>query len=243
MLARILSSSGSHCLLLTINTGELVAIKSGFSSGYGGEGPHTFSYVLRLLEGYEVEVEEYDVPQELINRLDRSALTMDDLAFLDAARPVRPGRWYDYIYRNHRNLDDAGGLLREFPLVIPLAIVDPRIADLAIGFWTRPDEKLMTGYRRLEDLVRARTGVDEHGSKLFSIAFNGTTSKLRWTDADGGEQAGRASLFTGTYMAYRNPRAHREPGNSPDKQLAEFLLLNHLYTLEKTAVDRETTGS
>jgi hypothetical protein len=40
--ARILSSSRDHSLLLTVN-GDLVAVKSGFASGYLGEGPRTFS--------------------------------------------------------------------------------------------------------------------------------------------------------------------------------------------------------
>lgn len=236
--AQILSCSGDHCFLLTINTGELVAIKSGFASGYAGEGPRTFSYVLRLLDAYEVEIEEYQVPQDLLDRLDESALTRHDLAFLEAARPVRTSRWHDYIQPEHWDCEHIGGLWREFPYVIPFAVVDSRIADLAITFWKHPDARLMTGYRRLEDILRARTGIDEHGSKLFSAAFIGQNSKLRWTDADGGEQNGRAALFTGAYMAYRNPRAHREPENRADKQLTEFLLLNHLYVLEGQAVER-----
>ena len=237
--ARILSSTHDHCFLLTINTGELVAIKSGFTSGYAGEGPRTFSYVLRLLDAYDVEFEEYQVSQDLIDRLDQSALTEQDLAFLEAARPGRSNRVYDYILPDHWDCEDIGGLWREFPFAIPFAVIDSRITDLAITFWQRPDEKLMTGYRRLEDIVRARIGADEYGAKLFSVAFVGPTSKLRWTDVDGGEQTGRASLFTGTFMAYRNPRAHREPANRPDKQLTEFLLLNHLFVLERDAVDRE----
>ena len=51
---RILSSPSDHlkdhCLLLTVNVGDLVAVKSGFATGYIGEGSHTFSYVLQTLE-------------------------------------------------------------------------------------------------------------------------------------------------------------------------------------------------
>ncbi|HZY73145.1 MAG TPA: hypothetical protein VFE22_08575, partial [Edaphobacter sp.] len=35
----IVSCSRDHCLLLTREGGDQVAIKSGFASGYGGEGP------------------------------------------------------------------------------------------------------------------------------------------------------------------------------------------------------------
>lgn len=81
--------------------------------------------------------------------------------------------------------------------------------------------------------MRKRTGIDEHGTKLFSQAFCGQAPKFYWKDIDSGEQAGRVNLFTATYMAYRNPRAHREFEKHSHGQLAEFLLLNHLYLLEK----------
>ena len=35
---------------VTVNVGDLIAIKSGFASGYMGEGSAGFSYVLALLE-------------------------------------------------------------------------------------------------------------------------------------------------------------------------------------------------
>jgi hypothetical protein len=37
-------------------------------------------------------------------------------------------------------------------------------------------------------------------------------------------------------MAHRNPRAHREIREDPIALLSEFLLLNHLFNLESSAV-------
>lgn len=231
--ARILSFSNRHCLLLTVNAGDPVAVKSGFSSGYGGEGPRRFSYVLQLLIAYKVEIEEYPVQETLIERLDKSALTLSDIEDIDSARPVRPSRWYDYVLdEDFYDIPDAR-VWSEFRPVIPLAIIDIRIIDLAISFWKNPDERLLTGYRRLEDAVRERTGLDKHGMKLFSQAFGEPTPSLHWKDIDDGERAGRVNLFTGAYMAHRNPRAHRELKSSVTRQLTEFLLLNHLFLLEK----------
>ena len=96
--ARILSSSKQHGLLLTTDVGDLIAVKSGFGSGYRGEGSHGFSYVLTVLESYGVDIEEYQVTQEFIERLDSSALFQSDLDALDVARPVRPTRWHEYIF-------------------------------------------------------------------------------------------------------------------------------------------------
>jgi hypothetical protein len=235
--ARILSSSGDHCLLLTVNVGDIVAVKSGFSSGYLGEGPRTFSYVLQVLDAHGVEIDEYIVSAEVIERLDMSCLTQADLDAIEAARPVRPRGWGDYILEPHDDTKETGVLWENFPPVIPFAIIDRRITDLAISFWEGPDDRLLTGYRRLEDILRKRTGIDEHGTKLIAQAFGPNGGKLTWKDAGEGEHVGRMQLFVGTYMAYRNRRAHREPKDRAEKLLMEFLLLNHLYLLEKESVE------
>ena len=234
--ARILTYQREHCLLLTVNVGDLVAVKSGFASGYGGEGPRRFSYVLQILDSHGAEIEEYDVSEELLQRVERSALTRADLTMLDESRPRRPNRWHDYVSEDHEDKARQGTLWRdEFPSLVPFAIIDSRIMDLALSFWDDPDNRLLTGYRRLEDLVRDRTGLTQHGSKLFSQAF-APIGPLGWKDADQGEQAGRMQLFVGTYLAHRNPRAHRELSLDRDRPLTEFLLLNHLFHLEADAV-------
>jgi hypothetical protein len=234
---RILSTSKDHCLLLTVDVGDLVAVKSGFSSGYRGEGPRTFSYVLEVLEGHGVNIDEYIVPQEMIERLDMSSLTSADLKAIDAAKPVRPSRWHDYIFEPYSSKIQGRDLWRNFPLIIPFAIIDSRITDLAISFWEGPDERLLTGYRRLEDIFRERTSIDEHGTKLLSQALAPNGGKLTWKDIGDSERAGRMQLFTGAYQAYRNRRAHRESKERAENALIEFLLLNHLYILEKELIE------
>src|SRR5258707_8006424 len=41
---------------------------------------------------------QMDVTSDVLERLDSSALTAADLDHINAARPIRPSRWYDYIY-------------------------------------------------------------------------------------------------------------------------------------------------
>lgn len=233
--ARILTWKNRHCILLTNDVGDLIAVKSGFASGYGGEGPRRFSYVLQLLDTHRAEVEEYEVDESTIERLDNSALTLADLRKLDQSTSIRPTRWHEYVTESDfkRGLD--GTLWNNFPPVIPFAIIDSRITDLAISFWSAPDDRLLSGYRRLEDAVRERTGTQEHGARLFSQVFTGNNPKLIWKNINDTEKIGRINLFTGAYMAHRNPRAHRELKSHQDAQLSEFLLLNHLFRLEKEA--------
>ncbi len=226
---RILSTSNRHSFLLTLDGIDTVAVKSGFSSGYLGEGPRAFSYVLQLFRSYGYSITEYEVELEIFDRLDNSALSLADISTLANLPAVRPTRWKDYIFENDWHLEAKGKIWRDFPLTIPYAIIDPRIVDLALTFWEDPDDKLMKGYRRLEDVVRERCGTSESGAKLFSRAFE---KSLTWNIADNGEKIGRAQLFVSAYMAYRNPRAHKELESSPYGQLNELLLLNHLFILE-----------
>jgi hypothetical protein len=237
--ARILTCNRSHCLFLSYDYGQQIAIKSGFASGYGGEGPRTFAEVLLLLEEHGVEIDEYAVSNDVLDRIDYSALTQKDVDAILSARPLRPRRFHDYIYPFRAVLNEErkfSGWSR-FPSVMPMALIDPRIRDISLKFETEPDSCLLVGYRRLEDLVRKRTGLDEHGSKLFSQAFIGPSALLVWKRTDQGERNGRGGLFTSAYIAYRNPRAHVELDHEHRNALAEFLLLNHLFRLEAEALD------
>jgi hypothetical protein len=247
--AKLLSSfgehSGTHCFLLTINHDELIAINTGFSSGYGGEGPAALSTALQLLKKHGVEIDEYEVSPELIDRVAMACLTSKDITSIESSQPVRPMRFFDYVFDRQGRLDNnEKTLLRRFPEAMPFGIIDSRLYDLALNFETQPDNSIMSGYRRLEDIVRERTGLTESNAKLFSKAFQGEEPILFWKGInDAGELSGRASLFTATYMAFRNRRAHREPDPYAGGSLQEFLLLNHLYWLEKESVVRENSKS
>jgi hypothetical protein len=233
---KILTSPNKHCLLITVKTHDLIAIKSGFSSGYVGEGPRKFSYLLQLLEAHNIDIDEYEVKEKLLNRLDNSGLTDADIKKINSIKPVRPVHFYDYIDHNHFVDMKEGVLWQSFRPVIPFAIIDKRIIDLAISFWKNPDGNLMDGYRRFEDRIRGRIEEKEHGVKLFQRAFLGSESILYWKDIENGEQVARANLIISAYSAYRNPRAHKEINNRSAEYLSEFLLLNHLFRLESEAI-------
>jgi len=231
--ARILTCDRGHGLLLTTDRRETVGIKSGFASGYPGEGPRRFSYVLHVLWHHGAEIGQAQVSQGILDRLDASALTEADM---EAIRRAKPGdHWKYYMLPQHLGVDPWS----EFPPVIPYAIVDERLADLALSFWEAPGDRLLTAWRRLEDAVRKRTSLDDHGSKLFSRAFLGDSALLRWPDKSAGEAEGSAQLFANGFKAYRNRRAHREVHDPPEEQLVEFLMLNQLFRLESAAQPRE----
>lgn len=106
----------------------------------------------------------------------------------------------------------------------------------------------MTAFRRLEEDTRQLCmqgrqfeegyGVDV-GTKLFARAFNGPSSLLTWNGTSEAEHQGRANLFSGTVLAYRNPRAHTAHDWEDERDLLqEFLLVNLLFGLLRTARPR-----
>ncbi|MFM5269400.1 TIGR02391 family protein [Aeromonas veronii] len=226
-----------HVLLLNVDSDVTIAIKSGFTSGYSGEGPRSFSYVLSTLQKFTQEIYEYLVPCELIERVDKSALSEKDLKWLSEQHPVIPHRWYDYIYERHY---PELNIMQYFPAEVPLSLLDPRLHEIAFSFKTNPDNALLAGYRLLERLIKDKSGLtQETGAKLFSKAFQGDYAPLYWDGLDGSEVKGRATLFSSVFMAYRNRRAHQEPDSDIHEDLREFMLLNQLFILEESAKFRE----
>jgi hypothetical protein len=237
----LITCDAAHAFLLVIEPEESVVIQSGFASGYRGEGPKTLARALHLLQVVGTAIDEVVVDREVFERLEVGALTNRDFDQLRSAKPVRPWRWPDYLYEWRDFVPTVPkdlGVLRDIPLSIPWPLIDLRLSDLAQEFLVRPDDSLLKGYRRLEDALRARVGLDDHGAKLFQKAFGGEGSILTWDGIDSGEQAGRLQLFTGAFLAFRNPLAHREQRTDRRSLLMQFIQLNQLFILEGEAVIR-----
>ncbi|MDQ9172062.1 TIGR02391 family protein [Oxalobacteraceae bacterium R-40] len=235
--AALITCTQDHAFLFFEEMDEVIAIKAGFGSGYSGEGSRGLANALELLRRHSIDIEEFQVSAEFMHRLAYSCLLQKDVDFIRTASPLRPSRWYDYIYDQGRDLSDNPHLLtRHYPIAIPFAIIDTRILDLAVAFPLNEDTAIISAFRRLEDIVRKRTGLPGEGTKLFSKAFMQEDSPLKWDVPDEGEFKGRASLFNAIFMAFRNARVHREIYSGSDNELREFLLVNELYRLESEAM-------
>jgi Protein of unknown function (Hypoth_ymh) len=236
--AKLLTCDDRHAFLLRVENDERIVVKSGFMSGYSGEGPRVLSEALALLDSHGCHIEEIDVRAALLARLNASRMRAGDIEVIEQSPPRRPIRWYDYLYAEHRVARERHQLWRAFPPVVPFGIIDPRLQDIARELFTSPDNALLTGFRRLEDTVRIRIVSDKHGAELFKLAFMGIGSRLIWPALSQSEADARANLFVNAYSAYRNPRAHRELAHSTEQVLTEFLLINHLFLLETSTVNR-----
>jgi len=237
--AKILSHDHSHGFILKDAFSSFIGILPSFTTGYTGEGPRRFSYVLQLFKEHNIPINEYDISEKMMKRFEASALLSDDLNFIEVNKPVRPHRFHEYILEQHWKSSSAE-LWSSFKAIIPLSLIEPRLVDIAKNFADDPDSNLIKGFRRLEDSIRNRIASEKHGSKLMSEAFLDKDSLLSWSNIDNGEKTGRAQLFTGTFMAFRNPRAHKETKQTLELQIREFLLLNELFHLEAQAIEAPT---
>lgn len=235
--ALLLSNNQSHAFILTDLTDSYYIIRSGFTSGYQGEGPKGLAKALTILNKHQIDTEEVLVTTKLINKLNNSSLSDKNIDFIFKTKIIRPIRLHDYIYPFKNEVTQTSSLKRYYPLELPYSIIDDRIFDLALLFKQDPDSALTKAYKRLEDIVRERTGLNEHSTKLFAQAFNTSNAPLMWFAPDKSEIIGRANLFLGTYQAFRNARTHREKHEENlIHQYREFLLVNELYLLEAEAI-------
>lgn len=188
------------------------------------------------MRNYTDNINEYIISKSIFERISNSSLTVKDLEYINSIKPVRPARWYESIYL-YKECERS--IFSEFPLTIPMALLDARLIELALNFNINPDNAIMGAYRKLESIVKERTGLNnESGVKLFAKAFQVDDSVLYWENLDSGESKGRASLFTSVYMAYRNNRAHQEPRHNLGDDIREFMLINQLFVLESEAIVR-----
>lgn len=238
--ALVLTNDQSHAFIIKDESESYFVIRSGFSSGYPGEGPRGLATALSLLKKHNIETEEITITSKLMHKLNSSSLSDSDIHLIFKQRVIRPLRLHDYLYPFENELKESFKLKRYYPLELPYSIIDERIFDLALLFKEDPDSALSKAYKRLEDIVRKRTGLNEHSSKLFSQAFDKPDSPLTWDLPDQSEIIGRVKLFTGAYQAFRNARTHREKDENLVQQYREFLLINELYLLEEEAINNDS---
>lgn len=234
--ARLLTSEQFHAFIFKDQFDSYYIIRSGFSSGYPGEGPKGLAKALAILRKHEIDIEEVLIPSKLLNKLNKSLLTDQDIDFIFQQKIIRPIRLHDYIYPFGGQVNQTLKQKRYYLLELPYSIIDDRIFDLALLFKQDPDSALSKAYKRLEDIIRERTNLNESSTRLFSQVFQGKNALLTWDVPDHSEIQGRIDLFKGTYMAFRNARAHREKDENLVHQYREFLLINELYLLEEEAI-------
>lgn len=230
----------SHLFILSPGYGRQTVIRDGFASGYGGEGPAGLKRAILLLDNWQWDIGEIRVDDPTFERIASGAISHTALEEVLKQRRYPVSEVF-YRYLSREDLDDreTQNPWASIPVALPLPLLDRRLHDLTVRFWENPDAVLSRGYRRLEDLVRAKTDIDEHGAKLFSRAFGNESSPLTW-ELNDAESRANAQLFIAAFSAFRNARAHRELNDDEHQIVTELIHLNTLFVLESRLVRRTT---
>jgi len=97
-----------------------------------------------------------------------------------------------------------------------------------------------SGVKALNECIRLRTGRTEDGDALMTESFSVANPLLRInrlkTKADQSAQRGHMQLCQGVIGAWRNPRAHNNLDDAPEKALMMLETVNELLEVSKAAV-------
>lgn len=118
--------------------------------------------------------------------------------------------------------------------------VDLRTASRSRFFSKHYSDAVEAGVKALNQCLRTRTGRSEDGDGLMTIVFSPNNPLLRLnrlkSKADESAQRGHMLLCQGVVAAWRNPRAHNDVDDEPEKALMMLELVNELITVSKSAV-------
>lgn len=236
----LLSCNQAHAYLIKSHRNAYI-IRSGFSSGYSGEGPKGLASSLQLLLKHNIEVEEVNISEKTMKKINQTSLSDNDLESILKTEYIRPLQIHEYIYAIYKTTEYQVNNDRYYPQTLPFHLIDSRIFDLSLKFNDDPNNAILTAYTRLEDIIRTKINSNSFSKELFEKAFYSNNPKplFIWQSAENLEASkaiGR--LFTNIFTAYRNERAHSEVDKPYSKQLREFLLINELYILESEAIQR-----
>jgi uncharacterized protein (TIGR02391 family) len=95
------------------------------------------------------------------------------------------------------------------------------------------------GVKALNKYVRSRTGRTEDGDSLMTLAFSPNAPLLRINSgrskSEESTQRGHMFLCQGVVGAWRNPRAHTNIADTPERALMMLETINELIEITKTA--------
>lgn len=235
--ALLLSCDHKHAYLIKSHRNTYI-IRSGFTSGYQGEGPKGLASSLQLFLKHNIKVEEVYISKKIMKKVNQASLSDNQLENILKIEYIRPLQIHEYIYAIYNTLEYQVKNDRYYPTELPYHLIDSRILDLALKFNDDPNRSIFNAFIRLENIVQKRVNSDKHSSALFEYAFCTENPPLICKTGDKKASQATGRLFPNIYKAFRNEHAHNEVSKPLKTLIREFLLINELYLLESEAIKR-----
>jgi len=228
-LARLLTTGDTHAFLLELDQERLVFVRSGFTSGYNGEGPLGLGQALALLETVGAEIKHHRISPKLLKRGNLGQWSDKDVQTIRSLEVNHALTWLEWMHAV-KAMPRSSALLAAFPPVIPYALLVPELMDTALELSQRGGDALRDAFVRLEQHIKALCGdPKDFGVRLMEKAFLGKDPLLCWDGDAAKEQEGRGGLFVSTFKVYRNPRAHEIVTSDLREEIQELMVLNQLW--------------
>lgn len=236
--ALLLSYDQKHAYLVKSDR-SIYIIRSGFTSGYLGEGPKGLASSLQLFLKHNIEVEEVCISEKRMKKVNKTSLSNNDLEHILKTKYIRPIQIHEYIYTIYNTLEYQVKNDRYYPTELPYHLIDSRILDLALKFNDDPSRSIFNAFIRLENIIKKRINSDKHSSALFEHAFCSENPPLICKSDDKRASQATGRMFPNIYKAFRNEHAHNEVSKPLKTSIREFLLINELYLLEREAITND----
>ena len=223
-------SQGEHLFLFwDWNLVPLTVVHSGFTSGYPGEGPRSFSMALCMIMDRLIPTNDIFLGQAEFYAIENRRLTPQLIELLRRADD-KPAAWVEISPGHWQQVEDQAFWATHHEPKIVFDHIDPDISKQCRSIYLHdPGAAVAKAFIVVEERLRTLVGQSSEGEdpligeRLITKALNPKNGILADESLTSSEREGLYLMFKGAYQFVRNPRAHRIVDEN-DTQLAVELL-------------------
>ncbi|MDE2838674.1 MAG: hypothetical protein OXL97_14400 [Chloroflexota bacterium] len=214
----------------------LTVVQSGFTSGYGGEGPRALSMALCMVFDKAIPLSQLYVNERLFNAVNRQRTTEKMLEELYVqGDPVEPWAPH-YVLVDHKRTIDERTFWPKWHTPSPVFdFLDPELAERCGALYSaNMQAAIREAYLVVEERLRSLMSDpsdDGHvltGHRLIVKALQTESGELTDKSLPHSEREGLFLMFKGAYMNVRNSRAHRSIEEKDQQRAIELIYLADL---------------
>ena len=218
------------------NEVPLTVVHSGFASGYGGEGPRTFSMALCMIRDKAIPMNVLHVREDLFNAIEERRPTPEMLDQLGVqGEPIEQWIW-SYVWEEHERMVEERRFWPKWhqPNLV-FDFLDPELAERCGTLYpANMQAAIQLAYLVVEERLRSLISAPDDyedistGNRLIVKALHHETGELTDRSLPRSEREGLFLMFKGAYMYVRNSRSHRFVDENDPQRAIEFIYLADL---------------
>ncbi len=228
-------SHGEHLFLFwDWNRVPLTVVHSGFTSGYPGEGPRSFSIALSMIKDRAIPTNDIILGESEFYAIENRRLTPQLIELLRTADDS-PTSWIDVAPIHWEQVEKQTFWETHHDPKMIFDHIDPEISNQCRNLYSQdPESAVARAFVVVEERLRALVGKstgdvpDLTGIALITKALHVDNGVLSDSSLTRSEREGMFLLFRGAYQFVRNPRAHRVVDDDDEQLTIDFMHLADL---------------